>query len=114
MCAEFFTLALLTLLSDFEEEDHFFHALVHNNDGEVVTNASAKTNERFMSDEFIMFDEAFRICGGGDRRGSLRPRALSNVAYAYGHLADKHADEGVISAKLTSKNAKKGPSKKDG
>lgn len=47
--------------NEFEVEDHFFHALYHNDDDKVVTNVSNKNKKTKMEDEDYSEDEVMFV-----------------------------------------------------
>ena len=86
------TTSTMTKWSDneYEEEDHFFHALYHNNDAKVVKNVSTKTD--VDSEDELMFkrmhDKFFHRRGGSEEGNEGNNRDTANVVREKYHFQD--------------------------
>ncbi len=74
--------------NDYEEEDHFFHSLYHNNDDKVVTNMSIKKDSLDVElEDMVMFkklnDKLFHRRRGDEERNKEEEdkREIANVKY---------------------------------
>ena len=80
--------------NDYEEEDHFFHSLYHNNDDKVVTNVSTKKESEDVDlEDVVMFkrlnDKIFhRRRVGEEKKEGKDKREIVDVKYGLEEVFD--------------------------